>query len=70
MIRVKNFFFNERRVNIMTEKISILRRDYMDRESWRQICYFLGLTGNCENEPDASHYKSIELIIRKIEEES
>ena len=53
----------------MTGKIGILCRDYMDRESWRQICYFLGLTGNCENEPDASHYTSIELIIRKIEED-
>lgn len=50
------------------DKIIKFTRDRLRGDEWDKMCYYLGLTGNYEGEPDSNHYKSIEVIIHKIEE--
>ena len=52
----------------MVHKVIKLTRDNVGKDLWETFCYYLGLIGNYEGEPDAEHFKSIELIIRNIEE--
>lgn len=52
------------------QKVVLLKRENMRGEAWRSLCYFLGLTGNYLGEPDENHFKSIEVTILKVEEES